>query len=96
MKDMSLRDYFATQALVGMGTWHPPTGGWSGSRESVCKVKASWAYAQADAMLAAREVADGVEYVGDAVEAVQRLLERGKAYVDSSGFLRTVPEGGVA
>ena len=46
---MSLRDWFAGQALVGIGMWGPGAG--SGRADQ--KVRAEWAYAQADAMLAA-------------------------------------------
>jgi hypothetical protein len=55
---MTLRDYFAGQALAGMGPWMPPADhgpfNWD-SREDVCALKSRWAYAQADAMLAARQ-----------------------------------------
>lgn len=47
---MSLRDWFAGQALNGMGTWSP--NGMPGNH----KARADWAYEQADAMLKAREV----------------------------------------
>lgn len=49
---MSLRDYFASQALIGMGLWSPD--GIPMNHEA----RAHWAYAQADAMLKAREVSD--------------------------------------
>jgi hypothetical protein len=45
-RGMSLRDYFAGQALVGM--WAHP------ANERPCNI-AAWAYEVADAMLAARE-----------------------------------------
>lgn len=47
---MSLRDWFAGQALTGIGTWCPPME----SGETVHQTKARYAYGQADAMLAAR------------------------------------------
>jgi hypothetical protein len=49
---MTLRDYFAGQALVAMGTWAP--GNSLSDPEKVRQARAEWAYAQADAMLAAR------------------------------------------
>jgi len=54
---MTLRDYIATHILAGVGTWTPllPTGGSVALNNSLgLKARASWAYAQADAMLAAR------------------------------------------
>lgn len=48
-RGMSLRDWFAGQALVGMGTWSP----WDPMDQDQ---RARWAYQQADAMLKAREV----------------------------------------
>lgn len=52
---MSLRDYFAGQALTGMGTWAPlEQAEWS-NRDMVQKMRAEWAYEQADAMIAARK-----------------------------------------
>ena len=56
---MSLRDYFAGQALVGMGTWMPnTTNGLLRTRETL-QARAIWAYAQADAMLDARYAVGG-------------------------------------
>jgi photosystem II stability/assembly factor-like uncharacterized protein len=49
---MSLRDYFAAQALVGMGNW---SDGHSLGLKSAADNKASWAYRIADAMLEARK-----------------------------------------
>lgn len=34
-----------------------------------------------------KEASASIEYAGDAIDAVQRLLERGKATVDSDGYL---------
>lgn len=59
---MSLRDYFAAAALTGLGTWIPEPRIEDGDdpkrtdRDSVRTRRARWAYAQADALLAAREV----------------------------------------
>ncbi|MCX5495417.1 hypothetical protein OSH11_11925 [Kaistia dalseonensis] len=54
---MSLRDWFAGQALAGIGVWIPPADygpfDWA-DRTEVTALKARWAYAQADAMLAVR------------------------------------------
>ncbi len=57
---MSLRDWFAGQALAGMGTWCPwvddghnrPVGDLTDPR--VLAARAAWAGAQADAMLTER------------------------------------------
>ena len=46
---MTLRDYFAGQALAGMGQWSP-----SGMQMDF-GARAHWAYEQADAMLKARK-----------------------------------------
>ena len=57
---MSLRDYFAGQALVGIGSWYPDDVNlrkdrvWYTDTEKMT-LRAKWAYNQADAMLAARE-----------------------------------------
>jgi hypothetical protein len=61
---MSLRDYFASKAMQGMGTWMPdynPDATKVDAIKSLCnpimmEARAKWAYAQADAMLKAREV----------------------------------------
>ena len=45
---MTLRDWFAGQALVGMGTWTP------GAKANNLPAKAHYAYELADAMLKAR------------------------------------------
>lgn len=53
---MSLRDYYAGQALAGMGTWWPntPPGQMLHEAQDIQRVRAEYAYAQADAMLEAR------------------------------------------
>ena len=48
---MTLRDWFAGQALVAMGTWNPIPYGKSGD---IHEARAEYAYATADAMLAER------------------------------------------
>ena len=50
---MSLRDYFAAQALVSMGMWCP--GATWPEPEEARRLRAQWSYAQADAMLEARK-----------------------------------------
>lgn len=45
---ISVRDYFAAAALTGLGTWSPS------ATAMDLKARADIAYAQADAMLAAR------------------------------------------
>lgn len=54
---MSLRDHFATNALIGIGTWMPmPDHGIpSLTTEASLRARAEWAYRQADAMIAARK-----------------------------------------
>lgn len=49
---MTLRDYFAGQALAGLTAAHDTTGGWTGTVETGC---AQEAYAIADAMIAERD-----------------------------------------
>jgi hypothetical protein len=58
---MSLRDWFAGQALLSMGSWSPTVyGGPHGGRahdldtDAARQARAKWAYSQADAMLAER------------------------------------------
>lgn len=52
----ALRDTFATNALIGIGTWMPmPDSGIpSLVTDASLKARAEWAYRQADAMIAAR------------------------------------------
>lgn len=54
---MSLRDHFAGQALVALGTWMPvpKSGHPSLHSDETLKSRAEIAYRQADAMLAARK-----------------------------------------
>jgi len=54
---MTLRDYFAAQALIGVGSWCPSVNlseQWPPDGE-VQRRRAIWAYGQADAMLEARK-----------------------------------------
>jgi hypothetical protein len=56
--DATLRDHFAGQALIAMGTWSPspPTGesiNWLDAAP-VCRLRAQYAYEVADAMLKER------------------------------------------
>jgi len=52
---LSIRDYFAGQTLVAMGTWCPQmSDGGPVLHASVHAARAAYAYAQADAMLAER------------------------------------------
>jgi hypothetical protein len=55
-KDEVLRDTFAINALIGIGTWMPmPDQGIpSLTTEASLRARAEWAYRQADAMIAAR------------------------------------------
>ena len=55
---MTLRDYFAGQALIAMGTWSPGTPTALTSRGEIWALRASYAYGQADAMLKARKLDD--------------------------------------
>lgn len=60
---MTLRDWFAGQALAGLREWTPPNEDgslldWS-DMEAIRRRKAEWAYAQADAMLTARRELEG-------------------------------------
>lgn len=52
---MSLRDHLAGQALIGLGTWMPGGMALDLTRPSSLQARAEWAYAQADAMIAARK-----------------------------------------
>lgn len=52
---MTLRDWFAGQALVAMGTWAPVEPEEWSHRDVVQRMRAEFAYEQADAMLAARQ-----------------------------------------
>lgn len=51
---MSLRDWFAGQALISAGTWTPGPGVPSLNCQDALDRRAEWAYASADAMLAER------------------------------------------
>ncbi len=51
---MSLRDWFAGQALAAMGTWVPGYSDFSGLDKDVDR-RAAYAYRMADAILEARE-----------------------------------------
>ena len=51
---MSLRDWFAGQALVSMGTWMPPSATARLIADETMRARAGWAYRHADAMLAER------------------------------------------
>lgn len=50
----SLRDEFAGQALLAIGTWIPAHGGSELATKKALEARALWAYEQADAMLAER------------------------------------------
>lgn len=52
---MTLRDYLAGQALVGIGTWMPNGTSLSLTTLDNLRARAEWAYAQADAMIVARK-----------------------------------------
>ena len=51
---MTLRDWFAGQALTGMGTWMPIYSNPQLAHPETLAQRALWAYQQADAMLAQR------------------------------------------
>lgn len=57
VEGMSLRDHFASQALVALGTWMPvpKSGHPSLHSDETLKSRAEIAYRQADAMIAARK-----------------------------------------
>jgi len=56
---LSLRDWFAGQALAGMGTWMPHPSDCCDAPDlrsaGALQRRSAWAYAQADAMLAVRK-----------------------------------------
>lgn len=56
-KGLTARDWFASQALAGIGTWMPVPSHGTPSLHSVetLKARAEYAYKQADAMLEARK-----------------------------------------
>lgn len=51
---MSMRDYFAAQAIVGISTWAPVRGTFDLTSDEAIQSRAVWAYRQADAMIEAR------------------------------------------
>ena len=51
-RGMSLRDWFAGQALIGLGVWRPPS---STPSMTDYQARVSYAYLTADAMLAERQ-----------------------------------------
>lgn len=51
---MTLRDWFAGQALAGMGTWMPAYSNGELANPETLRQRALWAYQQADAMLIER------------------------------------------
>lgn len=53
-RGMTLRDWFAGQALAGIGTWTPGSYYVDLCEGSTKLARARWAYEQADAMLKAR------------------------------------------
>lgn len=55
---MTLRDYFAAQALASVGTWMPAHGGSDLGAKAAMQARALWAYEQADAMMAERAKGD--------------------------------------
>lgn len=55
---MTLRDWFAGQALVSMGTWMPPSATGKLNADEALRQRADWAYRQADAMMAEKEKRD--------------------------------------
>ena len=56
---MTLRQWYAGQALVSMGQWTPndPSTDWGTPEAPVIQRKAEWAFEMADAMIAAEQVA---------------------------------------
>lgn len=50
-----LRDMFAGQALLSIGTWMPSGNSADLTKPENLKARAEWAFAQADAMIAARK-----------------------------------------
>lgn len=83
---MTLRDYFAGKALVGMGTWAPLSinGHSAANNEQVWERKAKWAYEQADAMLEARniECAEGVPADPERERKVEALVEAAEGLIN--------------
>lgn len=55
---MTMRDYFAAQALASVGTWMPAHGGSDLGSKAAMQARALWAYEQADAMMAERAKGD--------------------------------------
>lgn len=76
---ISLRDWFAGQAMAGEFASQGPYGNWINSRETHAKA-AGKAYLAADAMLEARD-ADRIpqSLAGDAIDALTDLLREAEA-----------------
>lgn len=59
-RGMTLLDYFAGQALAGIGAWCPTdSDGYAVEEERRAEMRAKWAYIQAAAMLNERQSHEG-------------------------------------